>query len=286
MVIAELATAQAGRVGRWQLLAAGVGRRQIDERLASGHLHRRHRGVYAVGHLAPTPRSDAFGAWLALGPEAAVSHRAAAHEHELRDHHGSIVDVTVPRRARHRKGIRVHVAALADQDVTTLSGLRVTSWARTILDLAPLLPLRDVTRMLERADKLGVYDGFALDAVRRNGHHGVGALDRAIAAFDPRHDRTRSDWERDVLPMLEGLPPPIVNWQHGPYEFDLAWPELGVVVELDSYEHHSDRTAFERDREKLRWAQAHGLLPLPYTWRQVRDGALAELAAILRVRAE
>ena len=279
-VIAELASRQAGRVGWWQLKAADITRDEVKGRLASGHLHRKHRGVYVVGHLAPTKRSDYFAAWLALGPGAVVSHRAAAHELDLRTHEGSVVDVTVPRNARQRKGIRVHVSPLAEEDVVTIAGLPVTSWARTIRDLARNEPIPRITKLLERADKLGLYDHAAFRGA-------TGKLRRALGAFDPRHDRTRSGWERDVLPLLDalGLPPPLINHQIGPYEFDLAWPAHGVVVELDSYEHHSDRAAFERDRDKLRWAQAQGLLPLPFTWRQVKDGKLAELVTALRVRA-
>src|SRR3712207_6808031 len=65
----------------------------------------------------------------------------------------------------------------------------------------------EVTKLLERAEKLGIYDGRALDALlqRSNGHRGAGKLARERNEIDPRHDLTRSGWERDVLPLLAVL---------------------------------------------------------------------------------
>ncbi|MFL5845866.1 MAG: type IV toxin-antitoxin system AbiEi family antitoxin domain-containing protein [Solirubrobacteraceae bacterium] len=287
-VIAELASGQAGIVARRQLAAAGLTRNEIDDRLASGHLRRVHRGVYAAGHAAFAPRSSLFAACLAFGPGAAVARDAAAAEHDLRRNRRAGVDVIVPRHARPRRGVRVHRGTLTAADVVIVDGLPVTSWARTILDLAAGAATRDVTRLLERAEKIGVYDGRALDdlVLRSNGHRGCGVLRRAILEIDPRHAFTRSGWERDVLPILDdlGLPRPAVNHQLGPYEFDLHFEREGVVVELDSWEHHSDRDAFEADRARDRWLAARGLVVLRFTWRQVQDGALSELSEVLRQR--
>ena len=33
-------------------------------------------------------------------------------------------------------------------------------------------------------------------------------------------------------------------------EVDCAWPAAGLVVEVDGWAHHRDRSAFERDRER------------------------------------
>jgi Transcriptional regulator, AbiEi antitoxin len=54
MVIGQLARRSHGVVTRRQLLAAGVSRREIAHRLATGALLQEHRGVYRVGHRAPS----------------------------------------------------------------------------------------------------------------------------------------------------------------------------------------------------------------------------------------
>ncbi len=82
---------------------------QIDRRIATGQLHPIHRGVYAVGHRKLTTRGRWMAAVLAVGPDALLSHRAAAALWDLRPIPGGSIDVTDPNRARHsRKGIRVH----------------------------------------------------------------------------------------------------------------------------------------------------------------------------------
>jgi very-short-patch-repair endonuclease len=57
---------------------------------------------------------------------------------------------------------------------------------------------------------------------------------------------------------------------HG-YEVDFLWRETHVAVEVDGYDAHSGRIAFERDRLKAATLNAHGLRVMPITPRQLRD---------------
>jgi very-short-patch-repair endonuclease len=291
-VIARLAIAQAGRVARWQLTERGLTRHQIGERLASGHLHSVHRGVYAVGHAASSGPATVWSGVLALGPDARAFARSAAGVWGVRPDNRAVVDVVVPRRARNRPGIRVHEVILAPEDVDDVDSLPVTSLARTFLDLAVNLPTHHVTRALERADKLDLLDASAIDDVcaRSNGHRGTRRLREALSAYDPRHPQTRSDLERDALPLLDALdlPRPRINAMLGPYSFDLYWPIERVVVELDGWEHHRSRRAFEDDRARDRWLALHDIERLRITWRQLHSGAAVDIAVVLarrRVRA-
>ena len=68
-----------------------------------------------------------------------------------------------------------------------------------------------------------------------------------------------------------GPPAPAVNARLGRYEVDFLWPEQRVVVELDGWEGHGHRLAFERDRARDAALQAAGYLVLRFTWRQLRD---------------
>jgi hypothetical protein len=77
-VIKAIAARQHGVVARWQLLAAGVTRHQIELRLHNGRLHEIHRGVYLVGHRIPPPLAVEQAALLACGERAVLSHRSAA----------------------------------------------------------------------------------------------------------------------------------------------------------------------------------------------------------------
>ncbi len=286
--IARLATAQGGVVARRQLIAAGVTGPAIDHRLATGHLHAVHRGVYAAGSRRLTAAARRWAAVLALGSGAVASHRTAASEWDLRPDNRSVVDVTSPRSARPRAGIRIHQALLRAADVASRQGLPVTRPARTLLDLAAELPARELLRVVERADRLELLDVAAIDDVcrRTTGHRGNGRLRRAVAAVDPRHHRMRSDLERDVLSLLDalGVPRPEMNARLGPYEVDLLWRGEGLAVELDGWEHHRGRAAFEADRARDRWLALHGIERVRLTWRQVHAGALADVAAMVERR--
>lgn len=46
------------------------------------------------------------------------------------------------------------------------------------------------------------------------------------------------------------LPPAVANAEVLGREVDVLWPAAKLVVELDSWEHHSHRAAFERDRAR------------------------------------
>lgn len=77
-VVAELAAAQHGIVTLAQLEESGFGPNAIALGVGRGRLHRVHRGVYAVGHLSPSPQSRWLAAVLACGGGAVLSHGSAA----------------------------------------------------------------------------------------------------------------------------------------------------------------------------------------------------------------
>jgi predicted transcriptional regulator of viral defense system len=66
-VLADLASKQHGLVTRGQLLRAGVTTHEIRHRLRSGALVRVHRGVYRVGHRAPSIEARYLAAVLDAG---------------------------------------------------------------------------------------------------------------------------------------------------------------------------------------------------------------------------
>src|SRR4051812_39253650 len=57
--------ARYGVASRAALLSAGLSRDAIDRRVATGHLHPLHRGIYAVGHTAVPAQARRYAALLA-----------------------------------------------------------------------------------------------------------------------------------------------------------------------------------------------------------------------------
>src|SRR3954469_23216223 len=78
-IAATIAFGQHGTLSRGQLLEAGLAPSAIDRRLDKGHLIRVHRGVYRVGHTAPSTEATYMAALLAAGEGALLAGRSAAH---------------------------------------------------------------------------------------------------------------------------------------------------------------------------------------------------------------
>jgi predicted transcriptional regulator of viral defense system len=279
--IARLATKQHGVVARRQLEAIGLGRGAVAHRVSAGRLHRVHRGVYAVGHRVLTVDGKRMAAVLAAGPGAVLSHASAASLWEIRPSAAARIDVTVRGaggRAK-RPGLRIHRAAsLRDDELTQHRGIRVTTVARTLLDLASSLPRRALERALDEAEIKQLYDRRELEAMARAhaGERGAGALAEALthaAGTTP----TKSELEELVLAICDdhGIERPQVNAEIAGLEVDFVFVDRKLVVEADSWQFHRSRRAFERDRERDAILARAGYRTLRFTHRQLtREPAL------------
>lgn len=286
--VAELATAQHGIVTRLQLVALGLGHDAIDDWIRRGRLHAVHRGVYAVGHRALHRRAAWLGAVLACGPGAVLSHRSAAALWDLRRTSMPRVEVCVPggggRRRRH--GILLHrTRTLADADVTCHDGIAVTTVARTLVDLAEVVPGRSLERATDQAEVVRRFDLAALVAVieahpRRAGSARMRAL---LAEHAVGSTLTRTDLEDRVLALCARaeLPRPAVNAVAAGLEVDFLWARERLVAEADSRRYHATRWAFERDRERDAQLLLHGYRVVRFTDRRIATRP-AEIAGTLR----
>jgi very-short-patch-repair endonuclease len=255
-LVAELAERQDGVVARRQLAQLGMSESAIARRLAAGRLHRIHPGAYAVGHTVLTWGGKLRAAVLWGGEGAVVSHLPAACIWDLLSSASPLIHLTVPQRSgASRPGVRVHQARrLHADDCAAVRGVPVTSLARTLLDLAETEPFARLERAVEQAERMRLLDPSAIERVieRNRGRRGIRPLRSVIASLDPKAAETSSRLEREFLRLVRGcgLPTPEVNVSVGPYVVDFLWREQRLIVELDGYEHHQTRTAFERDRSR------------------------------------
>jgi very-short-patch-repair endonuclease len=242
-------------VSRRQLLDAGLSPKALEVRLTRGRLLRLHPGVYAVGHAQLRREGRWLAAVLAVGPGAALSHRAAAALHGIRESDGA-VDVTMTRRVRTRGVVVHHTTTLHASDVTTRSGIPVTTVARTLVDLSRVLPAESVAKLVRELDRLGRLDAAALrEALRTSRRQDPGP--RALTAALAEHERlatslTLSELEDRFLVLLdaENLPRPLTNHRIEGMRVDAAWPKERLVFELDGWAYHRDRAAFQTDRAR------------------------------------
>jgi hypothetical protein len=162
--------------------------------------------------------------------------------------------VTTPIHRKPRPPIRLHEARwLAPEDRALRDEVPVTALPRTLLDLAASVRFDWLERMIERSEELGLFDLSPVEDLlaRTVGHHGHARLRRAISLYRPS-SFTRSGLEQRWLELVlaAGLPQPRMNYVEQGFELACYWPEHRFAVELDLFETHGTRAAFERDRER------------------------------------
>ena len=175
---------------------------------------------------------------------------------------------------RSRPGIEVHaVRALDRRDVTQLDGIPVTTLHRTLLDLAEVGPRDHVARAIEESERKRIFDRRALDELLerspgRRGRHPLGSILTDAVPIEPA-TREELEWRFQQVIHQAGLPRPLVNTLVEGFEVDAYWPNHHLIVELDGYETHQTRKAFEADRERDAVLLLAGYRVVSITWRHL-----------------
>ena len=191
-----------------------------------------------------------MAAVLAIGGRATLSHRSAAALWKILPSTEAI-EVTVPGNGgRHRRnGIRLHRSrTLSPADPTRRAGIPVTKPARTLADLRRVLPAAEFTRAVRQAEYLPLPLGEVLAA-----------------------DHTRSEPEANFLSLCRRhrLPQSEVNVRVDRFLVDFLWRDAHLIAELDGWDFHRTRSAFEEDRARDARLKLLGHDVVRFTWRQI-----------------
>jgi hypothetical protein len=293
--VAELAAGEWSVLSVDELRSCGLNAQAVAVRARSGRLHRKYRGVYAVGHPKLPLEGKFLAAVKACGPGAVLSHFSAAALWEMVEWDGRRIETTIcDTTPRTHKGIRVHrTRYLEAVDIRRHKGIPVTAPARTALDLCSVLRYRPARRAIRHG--LGPLKLFTIPKLleisdRQLHRPGVERLRRIIATAAP----TRSDLEDIVLDLIlrAGLPEPDVNvplWIDGRKVVpDFRWPAWKLVVEADSRKWHDDPLSREDDAERQALLEAQGERVDRVTFAQATAGrsqAMERLQAVAEASA-
>jgi very-short-patch-repair endonuclease len=259
------------------LLALGFGDEAIKTRVEAERLQALHREVFAVGHARVSRQGRRLAAVLAYGDEALLSHRSAAALWGLMRSRAGAIDVTasVGRQGIHRRdGIWIHRGQLHAEDRANRAGIPVTTVARTLFDLTEVVNRKQLESAWEEADRLKLLRLNEIEAVceRGYGRRALRPIRRLLAEAraplttrSPLEDR----FSQFCRKHLTDLPAPLTNISILDHEVDAYWPGHRLVVEMDSWEFHSHRAAFESDRARDAKMQAAGYRVIRLTHRQL-----------------
>ena len=166
-------------------------------------------------------------------------------------------------RGRSRQGITAHqYGPIHPSDVRRVGSIPVTSADLVLIHLAPHLDEPALEQMLVAAESLHLLNRRRLSELlgERAGRPGTSKL-LPLLALEPAI--VKSDMELLMLPIIRiaGLPRPLFNHliPCTPFTVDLVWPELRLVIELDSQRWHGDweRAAADRERDQVLALASH-----------------------------
>jgi very-short-patch-repair endonuclease len=255
--VARMADRQHGVLARRQLLEVGLSQDGIRDWVRSGRLTPLHREAFAWGHTRLTRQGWWLAAVLACAEGAVLSHQSAAALWGIARHRRGPIDVTAAAGRQFRPGrprIRLHRSRLHDAgEVTERNRIPVTSVARTLFDLAEVIDFTQLERAWEEADRLKLLQLLAVEQVceRSYGRRALRPIRRLLA--EARAEETvRSPLEERFLAFCHarGISIPATNVHVLGHEVDCLWPAARLIAELDSWEFHGHRSAFERDRAR------------------------------------
>jgi len=290
------ASRQHGVFSLTQALAAGFARATVYRRIASGEWTEIAPRVYRIEPSPPLDwRTRTMAKALAIDGAACRSSALALYDLFAPPDEPEVAVVRNRRTAT--RGPAPSSDRLEPIDLSVVDGIRVTTPARSLIDVAGRLPrfrFEDVldaalVRRIVTADRLRAR-ARDLWAPRRNGCAIVLDL---LDERDPAARGARNVWEAKVVRIVRklGLPSPRVNHRvrvAGRVRYlDLAWPDVKVAIEFDGFVPHSTRRVFDDDRARQNDLVADGWTVFRVTATMLRDPerAFAPIsAAIARKR--
>jgi len=278
VLIAGLASRQYGVFSRTQARELGAGRNFIKTRLATGRWVRVEHNVFRLNGTTPTWRQSLLIACLSWGSGAAISHRAAGSLWRLAGIERQIVELTVALNRRGGGAGIVHRNRLEGVDVEIFDGIRVTSVARTLIDLAAVLRPETLEEVFDDALIKGLVSipriRWRLSEIAGGkGRHGV-LLVRQLLEDRQKYGVPRSIFETRMLRLLKrsGLPRPERQYKvHdiGNKRFaaiDFAFPSQKIGIETDGFQWHSGKARWQSDRSRRNWLTKLGWRLIHVTW--------------------
>lgn len=248
--------------------------------------------VYVAARAELTATVRAHAAWLWSGRRGVIAGQSAAVLHGAK-----WVDACRPAELlspnrRPPNGIRTWSDRFADDEVDVIDGMRVTTPARTALDLACRYPrVKAVAAIdaLARATHLKVAD-VELLAERYRGRRGIRRAREALGLVDPGAESPQETWLRLVV-IRHGFPRPQtqipVHDEYGALVavLDLGWEDMKIAMDYEGAHHRINRRIFNHDIRKAEAVAELGWIDIRVTAEDSEGGVVRRLSTAWQRRA-
>ncbi|MGE3954217.1 MAG: type IV toxin-antitoxin system AbiEi family antitoxin domain-containing protein [Parachlamydiales bacterium] len=190
----QVAYRQQGYFTARQAALAGYADSAPAYHIAAGNWIREDRGIYRLAHFPNHPDSDAMVCWLWTSnregrPLGVLSHQSALDLHDLCDINPRKWHMTVPkgfRRAVIPGTLVLHKESLGDEDITSYSGLPITTLFRTLYDLIweQSVAPEQLVMAIDTALKRGLLDKKTLAKLRNALHPNSKFIDFLLESLE------------------------------------------------------------------------------------------------------
>jgi AbiEi antitoxin C-terminal domain len=244
-------------------------------RLSRYELRRRyiglHQDVYVSRDAELTPALRAKACWLRSRRRGILAGFSAAALHGARWIDPARPATIIDTNRRPAAGVQVWEERIADDEICLVDGMRLTTPARTALDLARRYSPNDavaaVDALAQAVELKSVDIELLLDRYR--GRRGMKGAAAALELIDGGAQSPKETWLRLLL-LNAGFPRPQTQiavrneWGWVDAYLDMGWEDIKVAVEYDGDQHRSSRYQYVKDIRRLE------MLDQRYGWLVVR----------------
>jgi hypothetical protein len=245
-----------------------LGREAMGDGLKRHELRRWYRpmfrGVYVPKGATPSLHDRAVGAWLTSARTGVIAGVAASALHGAQwVDDNEPIEILVDERRR-QSGLIVRMDRVAEDEITTVADLPVTTPARTAFDVGRFLQRHVAIARLDALMRAAPFRTEEVSAlIRRYGPvRGVRQLRDLLPLVDAGAASPKESWLRLLL-IDNGFPIPetqIPVLDGGvPFAYlDMGWRDVQLAVEYDGDQHRTDRPQYVKDRRRLPKIEKHG----------------------------
>lgn len=250
-------------------------------------------GQWALPGATVTHRMRCLAALEAIGGRSLVARRSAAYEQGLLRDEPETVEIVVPadRRTPARPGVTAFQSSTLRQcDATETDGMRMTVHARTVRDLAAVLPRMELmyTAITARQRRHCAEEDLREQYARMGtaaGRADFGWVLDEMRALDSGFEWTVRDGLRDTgLPAPHPKPYRLVCPDGRGVHIDVAWPEWRVGVEVWSLSHDLGKQTTDHTRHNQATIADWRILYIGWhRWLHHRERFVDEVRGALRL---
>jgi very-short-patch-repair endonuclease len=224
-----------------------------------------HQDVYILRDAELTPILRAKACWLRSRRRGILAGFSASALHGSKWIDPKSPAAIIDTNRRPARGVQVWEERIQSDEITVLDGMRVTTPARTALDLARRYPTAVAVAAIDalvQATEMKIVDVEPL-IDRYRGRHGMTAARAALELVDGGAQSPKETWLRLQL-VNAGFPRPQTQipvrneWGWAKAYLDMGWEDIKVAVEYDGDQHRSSRSQYVKDIRRLEMLERTG----------------------------